>query len=144
MLPADVERLNAVITDWARQRPDITGLAMIGSWASGRARPDSDLDLVLLTDRQSEFRRDRDWPDAIAWDRAGFAVEGWEDASYGALWSRHIMLVPRAALELSFAGPSWASLDPIEPGTLRIVEEGCRILIDKSGALADLVASVAK
>jgi uncharacterized protein len=54
------------------------------------------------------------------------------------------MLVPRAALELSFAGPSWASLDPIEPGTLRIVEEGCRILIDKSGALADLVASVGK
>jgi Nucleotidyltransferase domain len=76
MTPADVERLNAVIIDWARQMPDITGLAMIGSWARGSARPDSDLDLVLLTDLQSELRRDRDWQDAIAWDRAGFAVEG--------------------------------------------------------------------
>jgi hypothetical protein len=45
---------------------------------------------------------------------------------------------------LSFAAPSWALLDPIDPSTLRIVEQGCRILIDKSGALADLVASVGK
>ena len=144
MTPAEVDRIIALITDWARQRPDISGLAMIGSWARGCARPDSDLDFVLLTDRQSEFQRDRDWPGAMAWDRAGFTLEGWEDAAYGAVWSRHFTLAPRAALELSFAAPSWASLDPIDPGTLRIVEQGCRILIDKNGALASLVASVGK
>ena len=68
----------------------------------------------------------------MAWDRAGFTLESFEDAAYGAVWSRHFTLAPRAALELSFAAPSWASLDPIDPGTRRIVEAGCRILVDKS------------
>ena len=71
-------------------------------------------------------------------------LESFEDAAYGAVWSRHFTLVPRAALELSFAAPSWASLDPIDPGTRRIVEAGWRILVDKAGALADLVASLGK
>ncbi len=144
MSSAEVESIIALITNWARQRPDIAGLAMIGSWARGSARPDSDLDFVLLTERVNEFRRDRDWPDAMAWDRAGFTLESFEDAAYGAVWSRHFTLAPRAALELSFAAPSWASLDPIDPGTRRIVEAGWRILVDKAGALADLAASLGK
>jgi Nucleotidyltransferase domain len=36
-------------TAWARRRPDIRGLALVGSWARGSARTDSDVDLVVLT-----------------------------------------------------------------------------------------------
>ena len=34
-------------TAWARRRPDIRGLAPVGSWVRGSARTDSDVDLVV-------------------------------------------------------------------------------------------------
>jgi Nucleotidyltransferase domain len=47
--PAAVERLLERAVAWARRQPDIRGLALVGSWARGNARADSDVDLVVLT-----------------------------------------------------------------------------------------------
>jgi hypothetical protein len=41
------ERLDRV-TRWASERADIRALALVGSHASNRARPDSDINLVLF------------------------------------------------------------------------------------------------
>ncbi|WP_169064330.1 nucleotidyltransferase domain-containing protein [Geodermatophilus dictyosporus] len=38
------------LTSWPRRRSDVRALAIVGSWARGTPRQDSDVDVLLLTD----------------------------------------------------------------------------------------------
>jgi predicted nucleotidyltransferase len=56
--PERVAEINEVIgriTRWARGREDIVGLLLVGSCARNAARPDSDIDIVLLTTDESRY-----------------------------------------------------------------------------------------
>jgi len=136
-LPLLADRVLAPITTWARSRPDILALALVGSWARGMAREDSDIDLIVLAERPHEFRGTT-WLNEIQWT----GLAGWRDAEYGAAWSRHIGVLPRGEIELTFCAPAWAAVDPIDAGTLRVVSGGCRIVLDKSGLFERLLAAV--
>jgi uncharacterized protein len=46
------------------------------------------------------------------------------------------------AVEFGFVPPNWASVDPADPGTARVVRDGCSPLVDPEGALARLSAAV--
>ncbi len=46
---AEVEWVMQRAAQWARTQPDIRALLLVGSWARDAARPDSDVDLVVLT-----------------------------------------------------------------------------------------------
>jgi predicted nucleotidyltransferase len=54
------EFLNGV-TDWARHQPTLSGIALVGSYARGEARPDSDIDLVLLCTPPNAFLDNISW-----------------------------------------------------------------------------------
>jgi hypothetical protein len=58
--------------------------------------------------------------------------------------ARARLLHPKAELELTFARENWASIDPLDAGTLKVVHTGFVILIDKDGALAELVAATSR
>jgi hypothetical protein len=138
---AQVDRVLSPITAWARSRADILGLAIVGSWARGTARPDSDIDLVLLVPEPLSFRYDEQWLGEIAWRDA--RVSQWRDADYGKVWSRHVRLEPYCEIELTFCPPSWAATDPLDPGTASVVSGGCRVLLDKSRLLENLLTVAA-
>ena len=130
------------VMDWAIERADVRAMACVGSWARGDPRDASDIDLLLLTDRTEEYRRRRKWLSEIDFGKAGFRVQSNESAVYGAVWSRHVHLLPMAEVELTFANCSWARTDPIDCGTRGVVEDALRIAFDKDGALARLVSVV--
>ena len=136
---AALDEIVAPIVSWARRRPDILGLAVVGSWAREAARPDSDVDLTLLVNEPQTFRR-QDWLDEIAWHE-GHVVH-WHDADYGAAWSRHLQQSAFGEIELTFCRPSWADTDPVDAGTAEVVSDGCRILFDKSGLFEKLLSVV--
>jgi 8-oxo-dGTP pyrophosphatase MutT (NUDIX family) len=52
-----VESILAGITCWAASRRDLCAVALVGSWARGAARDDSDIDLVLLTQHRLDDRQ---------------------------------------------------------------------------------------
>lgn len=52
---AEVQEIIDRITRWAANRQDIVGLLLVGSYAPNAARPDSDIDIVLLTTDQSQY-----------------------------------------------------------------------------------------
>ncbi len=52
--------LNAV-HDWAEKRPDIAAIALFGSWADGTARPDSDIDLLIVAYDAAGYFTWQDW-----------------------------------------------------------------------------------
>ncbi|MDQ6821929.1 MAG: nucleotidyltransferase domain-containing protein [Actinomycetota bacterium] len=45
----EVEALLARLARWSRERPDVRAVALVGSWAYGAPRADSDVDVVLLS-----------------------------------------------------------------------------------------------
>ncbi len=45
-------------------------------------------------------------------------------------------------VEIGFAHPAWAEVDSLDPGTQRVVADGCRILHDPDRLLARLCAAV--
>ena len=49
------------LTRWAERRPDIEAAALVGSWARGMARPDSDVDIVMVVADPIVYLRDDAW-----------------------------------------------------------------------------------
>jgi len=140
---ATVERLIETVTTWASTRGDIIGLALVGSYARNAAKPESDVDFVLLTDNPNRFRESFVWLDEIDWSTLGVAVGSFRDARYGAVWSRHVQLSDDLSVEFSFAHPSWAATSPCDPGTRSVVSRGCRVLFDPQQLLQSVVLCAA-
>ena len=46
---------------WASAQEDMQAIALVGSYARGEAREDSDIDLVLLTDNPQKYLEDLRW-----------------------------------------------------------------------------------
>ncbi len=132
---------NSVVR-WAKERPDVIGVALVGSWAHGTPRAESDVDLVLLVRDPEIYRESPSWLMDIPWYRDRVAIKNWHDAQYGQAWSRHVHLEPGGEIELTFCAPSWAADDPPDPGTVRVVQNGCHILLDKEQRLAHLITAV--
>lgn len=140
MLPTfrsdEVEGLLRLAAAWAAGRPDVRALALVGSWARGEARPDSDVDLVLLTDRPARFVGADGW----AAELGGRVVR---TAPWGAVTERRVALPSGLEVDVGVAEPGWASADPVDPGTRAVVSDGMRALHDPDGLLATLAAAVA-
>jgi uncharacterized protein len=137
------DRIAQIIVNWARAERKICAVALIGSRARGTARADSDIDLVVLTTDPQFFRADASWLHALDWSAIGARQVEWRDEDYGVLWSRRIWLEPhRDEIEIGFALPSWADLNPLDLGTERVVADGSRVLHDPEGLLTGLCAFV--
>ena len=127
-----------LVTAWARSRSDVLGLAVVGSWARGMARPDSDIDLVLLVSDPQAFRSSELWLAELQW-REGRVV-AWRDAQYAAAWSRHVQLESNREIEFTLCGLQWAATRPVDPATAEVVSNGCRVVLDKPRLFENLLA----
>jgi Nucleotidyltransferase domain len=136
--PARIERVLERAVAWARRQPDIRGLALVGSWARGSARADSDVDLVVLTSRPDRYLADDGWTAALG-DARVVHTQAW-----GPLTERRLLLEGDLEVEVGITGPAWAASDPVDPGTRRVVTDGLRILHDPDGRLAALAGAAAR
>ncbi|MEU2309324.1 nucleotidyltransferase domain-containing protein [Streptomyces misionensis] len=121
------------VTRWATRREDVTGLLLVGSYARGAARPDSDVDLVLLTTDPAHYFADA-WAGELA---LGDAVR---TRAWGPVTERRYALPSGLEIEFGIGTPDWARTDPVDPGTRRVVADGARVLHDPGGVLAALLA----
>jgi uncharacterized protein len=125
-----LEQLLEAVAEWATQQPSVLGVLLVGSYATGRARPDSDVDLIILAE-SAQYFRDKEWVREIDWSRAALRLIEWRDEEWGAVWSRRCIFHTGSEVELAFAQTSWATVTPLDPGTLRVVANGFRILYDR-------------
>lgn len=56
-----IEQVLERIQVWASTRDDVRALLLVGSQARGDARPDSDVDVVIVTNTQSTYLEDTSW-----------------------------------------------------------------------------------
>jgi hypothetical protein len=99
------------------------------------------VDLVVIATEPERFR-EAAWVRQVALGEIGALVTGWEDRQYGILWSRHLTLDSGLIVEVGFAPPEWAAIDPCDDGTRRVIEDGCWIILDPTGLLNRLVGAV--
>jgi predicted nucleotidyltransferase len=137
------ERIMQAIVEWAKAQPTIQAVAVVGSYARGTARAGSDIDLVLVATDPQVFLADIAWIDAIDWNTVGPRPMKWQDEDYGRVWSRRLWLNKNGGeIEVTFASLSWADVNSLDPGTQRVIADGCRILHDPKELLNRLCATV--
>jgi uncharacterized protein len=135
--PAEVAWVLDSVVRWAAARPDVLAVGLAGSQARGEARPDSDVDLGLLTDAPEAYLGGSWAPEAL-----GHAVDV-RTRWWGPLLERRFRLAGGLEVECGFAPPAWAAL-PVDAGTSRVVADGFVVLQDPSGLLGQLVRAVAR
>lgn len=134
----EYERVVVAVSDWAAQRPDIRGVAVVGSWARGTARMDSDIDFVVLTDRADLYIDDAAWvSDVLGTDASLIAHRDW-----GALTEQRVLLSSGLEVEFGFAPKDWAATDPVDPGTKAVVSAGCCPISDPDSLFQRLLSAI--
>jgi hypothetical protein len=123
------------LTCWVRGRPDVRAVALVGSWANGTAHEGSDVDVVMLSDSPERYVLRDDWPAEVGGVRIVRTV------CWGGATERRFALPSGLEVELDVGPPTWASTDPLDPGTRRVVSDGMRVLHDPDGLLARLIGA---
>jgi predicted nucleotidyltransferase len=119
------------VTEWAAHQPAIAGVALVGSHARGEARPDSDIDLVLLCMEPDAFLTETSWINHFG------AVETCQTEHWGRVTSLRVYYKACIEVEFGLTSLGWAAL-PVDPGTKHVVAQGMRILWDQAGLLGRL------
>jgi predicted nucleotidyltransferase len=134
---AEVEDLVSRIAGWARTHPDIRAVALVGSWARGQAGPNSDVDVVVLTDDPPTYLERSEWAAEIGGEL--IATRPW-----GAITERRLRFPSGLEVDVGVGRPSWAAIDPADLGTRAVVRGGLKIIDDPEGILAALAAASAQ
>ncbi len=132
----DAQAFLATLAEWAADHDDLAAVALVGSHARGTARPDSDVDVVILVEEPRRYLDDTGW---IGYFGAAGAVEH-ED--YGMVQSLRA-IYDGLEVEFGLTAPRWAGTEGLDSGTRDVVSDGCRIIFDRHGVLAALMRTVA-
>ena len=125
----------AKIPGWAARRADVVAVGLAGSWARDRARPDSDVDLVVLTTDPDVYLENKAWIVELG----GLRVV--KTRAWGPMTERRFMLPSGLEVDAGIAPPSWAATGPIDSGTRTVVRDGFSVLYDPGKVLARLVGA---
>ena len=119
---SEVRNLLARLKKWAEARPDVVAVGVAGSWAHGDARMDSDVDVVLLTENQRPYLEG----DAWLYELGGVGLV--KTQQWGPMTERRFTLPSGAEVETGVAPRSWATTDPVDDGTRRVVPHGLSVV----------------
>jgi hypothetical protein len=89
-----------------------------------------------LTDRPDHYTETTCWAESLG-AQAIVTTKRW-----GVLTERRLRIATGLEVEVGVASPSWASTEPLDQGTARIVSDGLRMLYDPDQLLHELVEAV--
>ncbi|MBN1799643.1 MAG: nucleotidyltransferase domain-containing protein [Spirochaetales bacterium] len=123
------------IKNWALNEPKVNSVLLVGSYARHNAKPDSDIDLVIIVEKQIDFLHNHDW--IYLFGRVStYSFEDW-----GRVQSIRVFYKDSFEVEYGITESTWAEI-PVDQGTFQTINKGCRIVVDKSCLLKRLVKKV--
>jgi predicted nucleotidyltransferase len=114
---------------WAADQSDVQGIALVGSYARGSARDDSDIDLVILTDQPEKYL------DEIKWAKRFGSVDKYQTEDYGKLISVRVWYQNGVEVEYGITTPDWAAT-PLDAGTREVISGGMIVLFERGMLLS--------
>ena len=117
--------------NWAMQDENIRCMVLVGSQARGTARPDSDVDLVVMANDPQVFIRDHTFAGRFG------RIDKMETEDWGRVTSVRVFYKDGLEVEFGFTDPSWCSV-PLDAGTLRTLTDGYRVMADKENYFAQI------
>lgn len=132
-----VDDVVARSAQWASNQPDVSCVVVVGSYAAGRPRMGSDLDLVILTARVEAHLADLAFVPGIA--PGGRVVRC---VQWGPMHERRVRLGSGLLVEFGVSTPAWAAL-PVDAGTAKVLTDGCRIVVD-DGTISRALESIGR
>lgn len=140
-IDAGMKRIEERFTDWAEGNPDVRAAFVVGSRARTHRPADqwSDLDVVQLSTDPDRYLNQTDWLDAIGTVWFSFL----EKTATGGSMERRVLF--DGALDVDFAifGVEHHAELLRDPSTPAVVRRGMRVLVDKDGFGAELLALAA-
>jgi hypothetical protein len=130
---AEVGALLDLLPGWAQQRRDVRAVALVGSWARQAPRPESDVDVLLLTKEPSLYTEQEDWIEQLG------GVAPVTTRAWGVITERRFRLPGGREVEIGVGSPSGAAVTPVDEGTRRVATDGLLALYDPDGLLKELL-----
>ena len=128
-----IEVLASALRVWAAQQPGILAIAIVGSHARGVARPDSDVDVIAIVDEPELYLKSPAWVERFGGVRR-ISKEDW-----GLVQSIRVHYAGGTEVEFGITVREWAGIDPLDPGTEKVVSNGMRLLYDPHALLEPLL-----
>ena len=100
----DIRDFLDIFIPWASDQVDVQGIALVGSYARGTAREDSDIDLVILTDQPGKYLGELRWIERFG------TVEKHQTEDYGKLISLRVWYQNGVEAEFGITVPSSPNL----------------------------------
>lgn len=126
----EVDRLVVDLRRWGTDVADVRAIAVVGSFARGTPRLGSDLDLVLLCELPGRFGP---WlTDVPPLAPARFLHR----RAWGPVTELRLRRRSGLHLDVGVAPLSWSTVDPLDPGTARVLRDGVRIVYDPDHLLS--------
>jgi predicted nucleotidyltransferase len=116
----------AAVAHWARLRPDVQGVLLVGSHARDKARPDSDIDLVIIADEPAVYLQNTTWLATFG------QVESQSLEDWGLVQSIRAFYSGGLEVEFGLTSASWLA-EPIDPGTMNVLLDGVALVYDPHG-----------
>jgi uncharacterized protein len=133
---SEVYDLLAAIKGWAAGQRGVRAVALVGSWARGTARADSDVDVVLLAESPARYVQSGEWLSAFG------AVRVIRTRRWGILTERRLARSSGLEVDVGVASPMWASTQPLDTGPAQVAGDGLIVLYDPDRVLARLREAV--
>ena len=121
---------------WAAKQSDVVAVAIVGSHARGKARRDSDIDVIVIADDPARYLETSVWLECFGPLRS-ISNEDW-----GLLQSRRVHYVDGTEVEFGITVRRWASTHPVDAGTKDVVSGGMLILYDREKLLQSLLTKL--
>ncbi len=132
----NIEPFIQKFTDWVNSEDKIKGAILVGSWARNAAKETSDVDMVMIVVNPEEYLKQNEWINSFG------KVKKFSDEDWGLVKVRRVFYEDGFEVEFGITTSQWTNINPVDAGTKRVISDGCKILVDKTGSLTSLVSAI--
>lgn len=118
------EEFISKLKEYAENSSHIESVLIVGSYARGTNKENSDIDIIIITSNKSEMVTEQLFTQAFG------KVHKQQTEYYGACTSIRVWYGDGKEVEFGIVEPSWISI-PLDSGTFKVLSDGYKLIVDK-------------
>lgn len=126
-----IEKFINQIHDWAMKEESIESIILVGAYAKGTHHATSDVDLCIITTNKLRWLNEQSFIEQFG------RIEKKQTEADGLCTSIGVWYQSGQEVEFGFVEPTWIST-PLDTGTLRVLQDGYKVIIDKKDYFTNL------